>query len=65
MGVLTPILGILPPSQLWVWNQLKLTPEDFVLYGDTALALPLGHRQSVDFDFFSSLSFARSSRRIL
>jgi hypothetical protein len=25
----------------------------FVLYGDTAIALRLGHRQSVDFDFFT------------
>ncbi|HMK90017.1 MAG TPA: nucleotidyl transferase AbiEii/AbiGii toxin family protein [Methylocystis sp.] len=28
-------------------------PPEFVLYGGTALALPLGHRESVDFDFFS------------
>jgi hypothetical protein len=28
-----------------------------VLYGGTALALRLGHRQSVDFDFFSCRSF--------
>jgi hypothetical protein len=57
MGMLTPILGILPPSQLWTWNQLQPTPRDFVLYGGTALGLRLGHRQSVDFDFFSSQSF--------
>ncbi|WP_373321508.1 nucleotidyl transferase AbiEii/AbiGii toxin family protein [Rivihabitans pingtungensis] len=25
----------------------------FVLYGGTAIALRLGHRESVDFDFFS------------
>jgi len=29
----------------------------FVLYGGTAIALRLGHRQSVDFDFFSERSF--------
>ena len=29
-------------------------PRTFVLYGGTALALRLGHRHSVDFDFFSS-----------
>jgi len=28
-----------------------------VLYGETALALRLGHRESVDFDFFSSRLF--------
>jgi hypothetical protein len=27
-------------------------PAEFVLYGGTALALHLGHRHSVDFDFF-------------
>ena len=29
-------------------------PKDFVLYGGTAVALRYGHRQSVDFDFFTS-----------
>lgn len=32
-------------------------PEHFTLYGGTALALRLGHRQSVDFDFFSDVAF--------
>ena len=32
-------------------------PPDFVMYGGTALALRLGHRTSVDFDFFSSEPF--------
>ena len=36
---------------------LDHTPTDFVLYGGTALALRLGHRQSVDFDFFSRRPF--------
>jgi hypothetical protein len=36
---------------------LGSTPPDFVLYGGTALALRLGHRQSVNFDFFSSRKF--------
>ena len=31
-------------------------PDDFVLYGGTALALRRGHRESLDFDFFSSRS---------
>ena len=35
-------------------------PRHFVLYGGTALALRLGHRQSVDFDFFSSQPFVPS-----
>jgi hypothetical protein len=31
--------------------------KNFVLVGDTALALQLGHRVSVDIDLFSSTSF--------
>lgn len=57
MGKLTPHLEILPVSQREVWEYLGLTPEGFVLYGGTALALRLGHRESIDFDFFSRQSF--------
>src|SRR4029077_3249879 len=32
-------------------------PQEFVLYGGTALALRLGHRPSEDFDFFSNRPF--------
>ena len=53
-----PRLDILPPAQRRLWNELGSTPPDFVLYGGTALALRLGHRQSEDFDFFSSYSFS-------
>ena len=52
-----PSLTILPPPQLDLWPELDATPEHFTLYGGTALALRLGHRASVDFDFFSNLSF--------
>jgi predicted nucleotidyltransferase component of viral defense system len=54
----TPKLEILPFAQRKLWNELKDTPEEFVLYGGTALALRLGHRSSEDFDFFSNQSFA-------
>jgi len=47
-------LEILPPAQRRLWNELYALPGDFALYGGTALALRLGHRSSVDFDFFSS-----------
>jgi len=50
-------LSILPESQRRLWSELNQVPEDFVLYGGTALALRLGHRISVDFDFFSSSPF--------
>ena len=39
-----------------LWNELSAVPCEFVLYGGTALALHLGHRSSVDFDFFGSRS---------
>lgn len=48
-----PHLEILPEVQRWIYPQLQnLKQLGFVLYGGTALALQLGHRQSVDFDFF-------------
>jgi hypothetical protein len=47
-----PRLDILPPPQRRLWQELSAVPPEFVLYGGTAIALHLGHRQSVDFDFF-------------
>lgn len=46
-------LDILPPAQRRLWDELGSVPGQFVLYGGTALALHLGHRQSEDFDFFA------------
>ncbi len=53
----TPNLQSLPPAQRRLWDELRHTPREFVLYGGTALALRLGHRHSEDFDFFSNKSF--------
>jgi len=53
----TPNLGALPAAQRRLWPELAAIPGHFVLYGGTAIALRLGHRQSVDFDFFSSRRF--------
>ena len=50
-----PRLDILPRAQRSLWPHLVQVPGHFVLYGGTAIALRLGHRQSVDFDFFSDL----------
>jgi hypothetical protein len=36
---------------------LRQIPKHFVLHEGTAIALRLGHRASVDFDFFTSESF--------
>jgi hypothetical protein len=58
-----PNLSILPEPQKQLWIELRDTPKTFVLYGGTALALRLGHRQSADFDFFSNKSFQPTSLR--
>jgi predicted nucleotidyltransferase component of viral defense system len=48
-----PKLTTLPEAQRALWPELKPLSSRFVLYGGTALALRLGHRQSEDFDFFT------------
>ncbi len=53
----TPNLNTLPVAQLALWPELAATPDTFTLYGGTALALRLGHRASIDFDFFSNRAF--------
>jgi len=50
----SPRFDILPEPQKKLWPKLIQVPKHFVLYGGTAIALHLNHRQSVDFDFFSS-----------
>ncbi len=48
-------MAILPPAQRRLWPNLAAAPRlGMVLYGGTAIALYLGHRPSVDFDFFTS-----------
>jgi hypothetical protein len=59
--VFKPRLDILPPVQRRLWPELAQTPSHFTLYGGTAIALRLGHRQSVDFDFFSPMNFEPNS----
>lgn len=51
--VFKPSMEVLPPAQQRLWSELnKVVNLGFVLYGGTAGALRLGHRGSVDFDFF-------------
>lgn len=50
-------LKVLPAAQRALWPELHTTPDVFTLYGGTALALRLGHRTSLDFDFFSNSTF--------
>ena len=53
-----PRLDVLPAAQRTLWPQLAdVSRHSFVLYGGTAVALYLGHRESVDFDFFTNLPF--------
>jgi hypothetical protein len=48
-------ISILPAAQQEIWPSLAAAPRlSFVLYGGTAVALHLGHRTSVDFDFFNA-----------
>jgi hypothetical protein len=50
-----PKTSILPKAQQEIWPLLAPAAGlSFVLYGGTAVALHLGHRVSVDFDFFRS-----------
>jgi hypothetical protein len=53
--MLSPCLNILPAAQRELLPALSPVKDfGFVLYGGTAIALRLGHRESVDFDFFTS-----------
>jgi hypothetical protein len=71
-----PKTNMLPKAQQEIWPLLApVQGLSFVLYGGTAVALHLGHRISVDFDFFrteplnkrdieTSLSFMRVAQTI-
>ncbi len=61
MSLLTPRFEILPPAQRRLWPELRPALNlGFVLYCGTALALRLGHRPSIDFDFFTEKSLDRN-----
>lgn len=50
-------LELLSPAQRRLWDELGDVPPQFTLYGGTAIVLYLGHRESIDFDFFGSEPF--------
>jgi len=57
-----PRMDILPPAQQRLWPDLLPAAKlGFALYGGTAIALRLGHRTSVDFDFFSEQPLDRDA----
>ncbi|HZO94968.1 MAG TPA: nucleotidyl transferase AbiEii/AbiGii toxin family protein [Candidatus Baltobacteraceae bacterium] len=54
MTAFKPNKSILPGAQRALWDELRFTVEmGMTLYGGTAIALRLGHRTSIDFDFFA------------
>lgn len=62
MGKFKPCMQILPPAQKRLWPELANALNlGFTLYGGTAIALRLGHRDSVDFDFFSEHPLDRNA----
>jgi hypothetical protein len=53
IATLAPRFDAMPPAQRRLWPELRPSLAlGFVLYGGTAVSLHLGHRRSVDFDFF-------------
>ncbi|OGG20723.1 hypothetical protein A3D03_05555 [Candidatus Gottesmanbacteria bacterium RIFCSPHIGHO2_02_FULL_40_13] len=54
---------ILSPEQSALLNILKLFSGDFGLVGGTAIALHLGHRESIDFDLFTFDEFINQKIR--
>ena len=62
MNKFSPRFEILPTPQAELWGKLApMRDLGFVLYGGTAIALRLGHRHSVDFDFFTHLPLERAA----
>jgi len=62
IGYFKPCMTILPLAQQRLWSALRPAPAlGLVLYGGTAIALRLGHRPSVDFDFFTDKPLDRNA----
>ncbi len=52
---------ILSKEQLEIINRISEINKNFLLVGGTAISLQIGHRQSIDFDFFSDKEFDMDS----
>jgi hypothetical protein len=64
MRCFEPRTEIMSAAQREIWPQLRVVAESaFVLYGGTAVALCLGHRNSDDFDFFRSEPLEKDALR--
>ena len=58
METIIPNLKILPDVQRKYWKSLTpIKDMEFILYGGTAIALQIGHRSSIDFNFFTNKDF--------
>jgi hypothetical protein len=55
-------INVLPDLQFGLFKDLSKQSfiQDFYLAGETSLALQIGHRRSIDFDFFTPLEFNTS-----
>lgn len=51
---------VLSKEGIATWEKLKQLRGNFILGGGTGLALQLGHRRSIDFDFFSYKKISNS-----
>ena len=57
---------ILPKEQQEIYPYLNVLKDmDFTLFGGTALALQLGHRMSIDFDFFTHKDISKIHSTLL
>ena len=64
MANLSPRFAKLPAAQRRLWPALRPgLAMGFVLYGGTAVSLQLGHRRSIDFDFFNDRPLDAASVR--
>lgn len=64
MSTFKPNFEKLDDAQKSLWPELAPAAKDgFVLYGGTALSLRLGHRTSIDFDFFNDQPLDKSEMR--
>jgi hypothetical protein len=62
MSRIEPHWEVLPAAQRDLWPHLAPTVDlGLVLYGGTAIALRLGHRTSIDFDFFTEKPLDREA----
>lgn len=64
IATIVPKIARLPPEQRRLWPELRPGVElGFVLYGGTGISLHLGHRPSVDFDFFNDRALDKNAVR--